>query len=32
MLQIGPAGEKGVRFANIVNDLKHFNGRAVSVR
>ena len=27
VLQIGPAGEKGVRFANIVNDLKHFNGR-----
>ncbi|NTU51740.1 MAG: hypothetical protein HGA94_04795, partial [Candidatus Aminicenantes bacterium] len=25
--QICPAGEKGVRFANIVNDLKHFNGR-----
>jgi aldehyde:ferredoxin oxidoreductase len=26
--QIGPAGERGVRFANITNELKHFNGRA----
>jgi aldehyde:ferredoxin oxidoreductase len=26
--QIGPAGEKLVRFAAIVNELKHFNGRA----
>ena len=26
--QIGPGGEKGVLFANIVNELKHFNGRA----
>ncbi len=26
--QIGPAGEKLVRFANIANELKHFNGRA----
>jgi aldehyde:ferredoxin oxidoreductase len=26
--QIGPAGEKGVLFANIANELKHFNGRA----
>ncbi len=26
--QIGPAGEKGVLFANITNELKHFNGRA----
>ena len=25
--QIGPAGEKLVRFAAIVNELKHFNGR-----
>jgi len=25
--QIGPAGEKGVLYANIVNELKHFNGR-----
>jgi aldehyde:ferredoxin oxidoreductase len=25
--QIGPAGENLVRFANIVNELKHFNGR-----
>lgn len=25
--QIGLAGEKMVRFANIVNELKHFNGR-----
>jgi len=25
--QIGPAGEYLVRFANIVNELKHFNGR-----
>ena len=25
--QIGPAGENLVRFANIVNDLIHFNGR-----
>ena len=24
--QIGPAGENLVRFANIVNELKHFNG------
>lgn len=28
VLQIGPAGEKLVRFAGIVNELKHFNGRA----
>ncbi len=27
VLQCGIAGEKGVRFANIVNELKHFNGR-----
>ncbi len=27
VLQIGPAGENLVRFACIVNDLKHFNGR-----
>ncbi len=26
--QIGPAGEKKVRFAAITNELKHFNGRA----
>ncbi len=26
--QIGPAGEQGVLFANIANELKHFNGRA----
>lgn len=26
--QIGPAGEKLVRFAAITNELKHFNGRA----
>jgi len=25
--QIGPAGENLVRFANIVNELEHFNGR-----
>ena len=25
--QIGPAGENLVRFANIANELKHFNGR-----
>ena len=25
--QIGPAGEKLVRFAAVVNDLEHFNGR-----
>ena len=25
--QIGPAGEKGVLYANIANELKHFNGR-----
>jgi aldehyde:ferredoxin oxidoreductase len=25
--QIGPAGEKLVAYANIVNELKHFNGR-----
>ncbi|MGI5834870.1 MAG: aldehyde ferredoxin oxidoreductase family protein [Chloroflexota bacterium] len=25
--QMGPAGEKFVRFANVVNNLKHFNGR-----
>jgi len=27
VLQIGQAGENLVRFANIVNELKHFNGR-----
>ncbi|HXZ44810.1 MAG TPA: aldehyde ferredoxin oxidoreductase C-terminal domain-containing protein, partial [archaeon] len=27
ILQCGVAGEKGVRFANIVSELKHFNGR-----
>ena len=27
VLQCGPAGERLVRFANIVNELKHFNGR-----
>jgi aldehyde:ferredoxin oxidoreductase len=27
VLQCGPAGEKGVRLANIVNELRHFNGR-----
>jgi aldehyde:ferredoxin oxidoreductase len=27
VLQIGPAGEKQVRFAAIVNELRHFNGR-----
>jgi len=27
IVQIGPAGENLVRFANIVNELKHFNGR-----
>jgi aldehyde:ferredoxin oxidoreductase len=26
--QIGPAGEKRVRFAAITNELKHFNGRS----
>jgi aldehyde:ferredoxin oxidoreductase len=28
VLQCGVAGERGVRFANIVNELKHFNGRS----
>ena len=28
VLQCGPAGEKGVRLANLVNELKHFNGRS----
>ncbi len=28
VLQCGPAGEKGCLHANIVNELKHFNGRA----
>jgi len=28
VLQIGPAGEKLVRYACIMNELKHFNGRA----
>jgi aldehyde:ferredoxin oxidoreductase len=27
ILQCGVAGEKGVRFANIVSELKHYNGR-----
>ncbi len=27
VLQIGPAGENGVLYANIVNELAHFNGR-----
>jgi len=27
VLQIGPAGENLVRYANITNDLRHFNGR-----
>jgi len=27
VLQIGPAGEKLVRFAGITNNLRHFNGR-----
>lgn len=27
VLQIGPAGENLVRYANIVNELAHFNGR-----
>ena len=27
VLQCGPAGEKLVRIANIVNELRHFNGR-----
>jgi len=27
IVQIGPAGENLVRFANIANELKHFNGR-----
>jgi len=27
VLQIGPAGEKLVRFACVVNELRHFNGR-----
>ncbi|HEC93301.1 MAG TPA: aldehyde ferredoxin oxidoreductase, partial [Candidatus Atribacteria bacterium] len=27
IVQIGPAGENQVLFANIVNELKHFNGR-----
>jgi aldehyde:ferredoxin oxidoreductase len=28
ILQVGMAGERGVRFAAIVNQLKHFHGRA----
>jgi len=28
VLQIGPAGEKLVKYACIMNELKHFNGRA----
>lgn len=28
VLQCGIAGERGVRLANIVNELKHFNGRS----
>ncbi len=28
ILQCGPAGEKGVRLANMVNELKHFIGRS----
>jgi len=28
ILQCGPAAERGVRLANIVNELKHFNGRS----
>ncbi|MBI2162752.1 MAG: hypothetical protein HYU32_01215 [candidate division NC10 bacterium] len=28
VLQCGPAGERGVRLANIVNELKHFHGRS----
>jgi len=28
ILQCGPAGEKGCLHANLVNELKHFNGRA----
>jgi aldehyde:ferredoxin oxidoreductase len=28
ILQCGIAGERGVRLANIVNELKHFNGRS----
>ena len=28
ILQCGPAGERGVRLANIVNELKHFHGRS----
>lgn len=28
ILQCGVAGENGVRLANIVNELKHFNGRS----
>ena len=27
VLQIGPAGENEVRYANVCNDLAHFNGR-----
>jgi len=27
VLQCGPAGERGILLANIVNELKHFNGR-----
>ena len=27
VLQIGPAGEKLVRYAGLTNDLRHFNGR-----
>jgi aldehyde:ferredoxin oxidoreductase len=27
-VQIGPGGERLIRFANIVNELAHFNGRA----
>jgi aldehyde:ferredoxin oxidoreductase len=28
VLQCGPAGEKGCLHANVVNELKHFNGRS----
>ncbi|MBP1704383.1 MAG: aor6, partial [Chloroflexi bacterium] len=28
VLQIGPAGERGVRYAVMMNELRHYNGRA----
>ncbi|MCU0483582.1 MAG: aldehyde ferredoxin oxidoreductase family protein [Chloroflexi bacterium] len=28
VLQVGPAGERGVRYAVLMNELRHYNGRA----